>query len=149
MPAEPKDKVRVDKWLWSVRIFKSRSIASEVVRQGHVKADGKTLKPSSLVTAGDLLRVRRNGYDMRYRVLRTIEKRVGAPIAVECYADETPAKEMRKFDDWRASGAGAPVGLREKGTGRPTKRERRDIDEFRDSGGDYDWGWVDEAEGGV
>ena len=143
MPAEPKDRVRVDKWLWSVRIFKSRSIASEVVKQGHVKLEGKTLKPASTVQADDLLRVRRNGYDMQYRVLRTIEKRVGAPIAVTCYADETPPEEMRKFDDWRGTGTGAPVGLREKGAGRPTKRERRDIDSFRDSGA-YDWGWVDE-----
>lgn len=142
MPAEPKDKVRVDKWLWSVRIFKSRSIASEVVRQGHVKLDGKTLKPSSSVQAGDLLRVRRNGYDMRYEVLRTIEKRVGAPIAVTCYADKTPEEEMSKYDDWR--GTGATAGLREKGAGRPTKRERREIDEFRGSGDAVDWGWEDE-----
>ena len=142
MPAVPKEKVRVDKWLWSVRIFKSRSIASEVVRQGHVKLDGKTLKPSSLVTAGDLVRVRRNGYDMQYEVLRTIEKRVGAPIAVTCYADQTPPEEMTKFDDWK--GTGATAGLREKGAGRPTKRERREIDGFRDAATDYDWGWVDE-----
>lgn len=144
MTADQRDKVRVDKWLWSVRIFKSRSIASEVVRQGHVKLEGKTLKPSSSVAAGDLLRVRRNGYDMQYEVLRTIEKRVGALIAVTCYADRTPEEEMNKFDDWR--GTGATAGLREKGAGRPTKRERREIDEFKGRGGAIDWGWEDEDE---
>ena len=77
------------------------------------------------MTAGDLLRVRRNGYDMQYCVLQTIEKRVGAPIAVTCYKDETPAEEMAKYDDWR--GTGATGGLRERGAGRPTKRERREI----------------------
>ncbi len=139
--AGDKDKVRIDKWLWAVRIFKSRTIASEVVKQGHVKRAGKTLKASSLVTPGDKLRVRRNGYDMEYEVLQVLDKRVGAPIAITCYRDVTPAEELNKFDAWSSSGA--TPGLRERGAGRPTKRERRDIDEFRDADPGYDWGWVD------
>ncbi len=142
--AEAKDKVRIDKWLWAVRIFKSRTIASEVVKQGHVKLAGKTLKPSSSISVGDALRVRRNGYDMEYEVLGLLEKRVGAPIAVTCYRDVTPAEEMSKFESW--SKIGAPAGLRDRGTGRPTKRERRDIDDFRDADPSYDWGWVDEED---
>ncbi len=143
--AETKEKVRIDKWLWAVRLFKSRTIASEVVKQGHVKSDGKTLKASSAVAPGDHLRVRRNGYDMEYEVLAVIEKRVGAPIAVTCYRDVTPAEELSKFDAW--SRTGATPGLRERGAGRPTKRERREIDEFRDADPGYDWGWVDADEG--
>ena len=136
-------KVRVDKWLWSVRIFKSRTLASDVVRQGHVKDDaGKTLKPSSTVQRGDLLRVRRNGYDMRYRVVELIQKRVGAPVAVTCYRDETPEGELRKYDGWYAARVGR-AEVRERGAGRPTKRERREIEEFKGAGA-IDWGWVDE-----
>ena len=134
-------KVRVDKWLWAVRLFKSRTIASEVVKQGHVKLEGKSLKPASAVSPGDVLRVRRNGYDMVYEVVDTIQKRVGAPIAVTCYRDLTPAEELSKFDAW-PRGGGAPV-LRERGTGRPTKRERRELDDFRDVDPGFDWGWVD------
>lgn len=142
MTVTERDKVRVDKWLWAVRLFKSRTIAMAVVKQGHVKIDGKTLKPSGLIKPGDRLSVRRNGYNMQYEVVRTIEKRVGAPIAVTCYVDRTPAEEMAKFDDWARGGA--PAGARERGAGRPTKRERRDIDDFRDADPSYDWGWVDD-----
>ena len=139
------EKVRVDKWLWAVRIFKSRSLAADVVKQGHVKDEsGKTLKPSSQVQRDDLLRVRRNGYDMRYRVLDLIQKRVGAPIAVTCYRDETPEEELRKYDDWYVGRTGR-AEVREKGAGRPTKRERREIEEFK-GGSEIDWGWIDEDE---
>lgn len=139
------DKVRVDKWLWSVRIFKSRSLAGDVVKQGHVKDEsGKTLKPSSQIQRDDLLRVRRNGYDMRYRVVELIEKRVGAPIAAQCYRDETPEDELRKYDDWYVGRTGR-AEVRERGAGRPTKRERREIEEFK-GGSEIDWGWVDEED---
>ena len=139
------EKVRVDKWLWAVRIFKSRSLAADVVRQGHVKDEsGRTLKPSSQIQRDDLLRVRRNGYDMRYRVVDLIQKRVGAPIAVTCYRDETPEEELRKYDDWYVGRAGR-AEVREKGAGRPTKRERREIEEFK-GGSSIDWGWIDEED---
>ena len=120
-------KVRVDKWLWSVRIFKSRTLASDVVRQGHVKDEGgKTLKPSTAIQRGDLLRVRRNGYDMRYRVVELIQKRVGAPIAVTCYRDETPEEELRKYDGWYVASSGR-AEIREKGSGPPDQaRTARD-----------------------
>ena len=140
------DKVRIDKWLWAVRIFKSRTLASEVCKQGHVKASpsGKTLKPSTAVTVGDVLRVRRNGYDMQYRVERILAKRVGAPIAVTCYTDLTPEAELRKFDEWYVGKGRAE--FREKGAGRPTKRERRELEGFKDVDAEYDWGWIDEEE---
>jgi len=138
------EKVRVDKWLWSVRIFKSRSLAGEVCRQGHVKLNGKTLKPSAGVEEGMLLQVRRNGYNMQYKVLKLISKRGGAPIANTCYEDLTPEEELKKFDDWFIGKSGAE--RREKGAGRPTKRERREIEGFKGSNENYDWGWVDEDE---
>ena len=137
-------KVRVDKWLWAVRLFKSRSIASEVCRQGHVKSEGKSLKPSGTVSVGDQLIVRRNGYNMVYEVLQTIEKRVGAPSAITCYRDLTPEAELRKFDP--ANWSQAPAELRERGQGRPTKRERREIDQFKDVDDGVDWGWVDDED---
>ncbi len=142
--AEDPSKVRVDKWLWAVRLFKSRSIASEVCRQGHVKLAGKTLKPSATIAPGAALHVRRNGYDMQYEVLRLIEKRVGAPIAVTCYTDLTPAEEMQKFDAWHI--ARSQGEARERGAGRPTKLDRRNIDEFKDADPSYDWGWIDEED---
>jgi len=145
MPEQEKQKkVRVDKWLWSVRIFKSRSLAGEVCRQGHVKLDGKTLKPSAGVEPGMVLRVRRNGYDMQYKVLTLISKRVRAPIAITCYEDLTPEEELKKFDDWFIGKGRAEI--REKGAGRPTKRERRDLEGFKDVDANYDWGWIDEED---
>jgi ribosome-associated heat shock protein Hsp15 len=140
--AEELDKVRVDKWLWAVRLFKSRTLAGEVCRQGHVKVEGKTLKPSTSIERGTVLQVRRNGYNMQYKVLDLIQKRVGAPIAQKCYEDLTPEEELRKFDDWYLGKAGAEV--REKGAGRPTKRERREIEEFKGYDAEMDWGWIDE-----
>ncbi len=142
--AATSEKVRVDKWLWAVRIFKSRTLASDVCKQGHVKLNGKTLKPSSNISEGDVLRVRRNGYDMEYKVLQLLQKRVGAPIAVTCYEDVTPEEELRKFDEWYIGKGRAE--MRERGTGRPTKRERRVIEDFKDYGEEYDWGWIDEDE---
>lgn len=135
-------KIRIDKWLWAVRLFKSRTMASNVVRQGHVKQDGKSLKPSSLIEKDAVISVRRNGIDMKYEVLNLIEKRVGAPIAVTCYKDITPEEELHKFDQWFVGRGRAEI--RDKGAGRPTKRERRDIEGFKDFDREFDWGWIDE-----
>ena len=139
-------KVRVDKWLWAVRIFKSRTLAADVVKQGHVKLRGKTLKPSSTIERGDELRVRRNGYDMQYRVVDLLQKRVGAPVAVTCYEDITPEEELRKFDEWYVGKGRAEV--RERGAGRPTKRERRELEGFKDVDAGFDWGWIDDDDDG-
>lgn len=124
-------KVRIDKWLWSVRIFKSRTIATDACKSGKVKIGDVTVKPSYLVSRGEEINVRKNGFNLQYRVVDLIEKRVGAPIAQKCYEDLTPAEELQKFNDWFI-GKAAPE-RREKGTGRPTKRERREIDRFKAS----------------
>lgn len=130
------EKVRIDKWLWSVRIFKSRSLATKVIQAGKVRINEKTVKPSYLVKRGERILVSKNGFDFQFEVVDLIQKRVGAPLAVKCYVDHTPAEELNKFKDWYIGKRGAEV--REKGTGRPTKRERRDIDEFKEKEF-YDW----------
>lgn len=123
------DKVRVDKWLWSVRIFKSRTIASAACKGGRVKIDGAKLKPSYMLQVGEILQVNKEGFNMTFKVVKLIEKRVGAPIAQTCYENLTPAEEMNKFKDWFTNNA--PVEKRERGTGRPTKRDRRAMDKFK------------------
>ncbi|MBK7408377.1 MAG: RNA-binding S4 domain-containing protein [Saprospirales bacterium] len=124
------DKIRVDKWLWAVRVFKSRTLASEACKSGKVKVGEVTAKPSQTIGIGDLLEVKKNGFNLQFKVLNLIEKRVGAPIAVTCYEDLTPAEELHKYKDWFV---GKSVGeMRERGAGRPTKRERREIDDFKE-----------------
>ena len=123
------DKVRIDKWLWSVRIFKSRTIAGASVRDGKVRVNDKIVKASSNVGRGDTIVVKKNGINYTFKVLDLVSTRVGAPIAVKCYSDLTPEAELRKFDDWFVGKTGAEY--REKGLGRPTKRDRRDIDGFK------------------
>ena len=125
------EKVRIDKWLWAVRIFKSRTLSGDVVRSNKVRINGTVAKPSTSVQVGDKVSVVRNGFNMEYEVVKLIDKRVGAPIAVTCYNDLTPAEELTKFKDWfvgKKSGE-----FREKGSGRPTKRDRRELDEFKDA----------------
>ena len=124
------DKVRVDKWLWAVRIFKSRTLAADIIKKGKVRIDGEPLKPSSNVTVGDRLQVQKQGFNLDIEVVKLLNKRVGAPLAVTCYVDHTPAEEMNKYTDWFV---GKSKGeFREKGAGRPTKRERREIESFKD-----------------
>lgn len=123
------DKVRVDKWLWSVRIFKSRTLATDACKSGKVKLGGNSLKPSYLIQRGDQLEVKKNGFDLQFKVIDLIQKRVSAPLAKVCYEDLTPAEEMNKYQNWFV-GKGASE-KREKGAGRPTKRERRLIDDFK------------------
>lgn len=128
------DKVRVDKWLWSVRIFKSRTIATDACKSGKVKMDGNPVKASQTIQPGDTLEVRKNGFNFIYKVLELIEKRVGAPIAQACYEDLTPAEELNKYKEWFVGKAAAEK--RERGAGRPTKRERREIEQFKKKIGD-------------
>lgn len=130
------EKVRVDKWLWSVRIFKSRTLAGTAVKSGKVKVNGDPVKPSSNINRGDRLLVQKNGFNLEFEVLDLIEKRVGAPIAQKCYVDRTPEEELNKYKSWFVGKSSAE--RREKGAGRPTKRERREIDRFKDDWTDWD-----------
>ncbi|MBT8220900.1 MAG: RNA-binding S4 domain-containing protein [Bacteroidia bacterium] len=122
-------KVRVDKWLWSVRIFKSRSIATKACREGKVYLNDKKVKPSTMVDLGYHLIVSKNGYNFEFEVLKLIDKRVGAPLAVECYTDHTPEEELHKYERWFI-GKARPE-FRDKGTGRPTKKDRRTLEDYK------------------
>ncbi|MEL6865341.1 MAG: S4 domain-containing protein [Bacteroidota bacterium] len=124
-------KVRVDKWLWSVRIFKSRSIATEACKSGKVKIEGKSLKASHILVGGEVLHVRKNGFNMVYLVKELIEKRVSATLAAPCYDNLTSADELNKYNDWYVGKAAAEI--RERGAGRPTKRQRRELDKYKDN----------------
>jgi ribosome-associated heat shock protein Hsp15 len=102
-----------------------------MVKSGKVKVNGDKVKPSSTVGIGDIVDVRKNYINYRFEVVKLIKKRVGAAIAVECYKDLTPEEELRKFEEWFNV---TPVPeRREKGAGRPTKKERREIDKFKGS----------------
>ena len=124
------DKVRIDKWLWAVRVYKSRTLATDACKEGKVKVGGMAAKASHMVGVGELIQVKKNGFDFQFKVLSLLEKRVGAPIAVTCYEDLTPAEELTKYKDWFV---GKSTGeFRARGEGRPTKKERREIDQFKD-----------------
>lgn len=123
------EKVRVDKWLWSVRIFKSRTLATDACKSGKVKVGDDNVKPSYLLQREEIVQVHKNGFRLQFRVLDLIQKRVAAPLAQACYEDLTPEEELNKYNDWYV-GKGASE-RREKGAGRPTKKERREIDRFK------------------
>ncbi len=126
----PSEKMRVDKWLWNVRIFKSRSKATDACKKGRIKIGENTVKPSTLIKIGDKLDVRKDGFFLEFLVNELIPRRVSAALAQPCYDNVTPEEELNKFKDWFVGKA--PPERREKGAGRPTKRERREIDDFKE-----------------
>ncbi len=115
--------VRVDSWIWAVRITKTRSMAAAACRAGHVRVNNVTAKPAQLVGPGDEVRVRLDGRERIVEVLRPIAKRVGAAIVPECLIDRTPPPPPKEIV--------AAVPVRDRGAGRPTKRERRQLDRLR------------------
>ena len=104
-------------------------MATDACKSGKVKVEDTSVKPSFMLERGKFVKVNKNGFNFEYKVIDLLEKRVGAPIAQKCYEDLTPEEELNKYKDWFV-GKGKPE-MREKGTGRPTKRERRDIDKFK------------------
>ena len=123
------EKIRVDKWLWSVRIFKTRTLATDCCKSNKVKINGKDAKPSSDVFIGNTVEVKKDGFLMQYKVTGIVQTRVSAALAAPCYENITPQEELNKYENWFLAQTGNE--FREKGTGRPTKRERRDLDEFK------------------
>ncbi len=120
------DQVRVDKWLWAVRVFKTRSIATDAVRKGRVMIDDLPVKPSRVLKVGDVVQVRKSPITYRYRVLKLAEKRMGAKLVSDYMEDITPQTELEILEVQKNMG----WFQRERGTGRPTKKERRDLDNF-------------------
>ncbi|MET8137395.1 MULTISPECIES: RNA-binding S4 domain-containing protein [unclassified Streptomyces] len=117
------ESARVDVWIWSVRLVKTRSMGATACKGGHVRVNGERVKPAYSVHVGDEVRLRQEGRERIVIVKRVIRKRVGAPVAVECYVDNSPPPPPRE--------AVAPAGIRDRGTGRPTKRDRRETERLR------------------
>lgn len=116
------ESTRVDRWLWAVRLTKTRPDAAEACRGGHVRVNDRPAKPSTAVVPGDQVRARVGDRTRIVEVVRVIQKRVGAADAVTCYLDRTPPP---------AATTAIPVAARERGAGRPTKRDRRMLDKWR------------------
>lgn len=115
-------KVRVDVWTWAVRLFPTRSVAAAAARGGHIKINGKSVKPAQTVHVGDIVQTRLGEVERIVVVRALISRRVGAEIARGTYEDRTPVREVTDKSDF---------GIRERGAGRPTKRDRRLLDRLR------------------
>jgi ribosome-associated heat shock protein Hsp15 len=115
------DTARVDQWLWAIRLFKTRSAATDACRGGHVRVNGTAAKPAMRIRCGDRVEARVHGRDRVLEVLRVVDKRLGAPQAAECALDHSPPAPERRD----------AVFPRARGSGRPTKRERRQLDRLR------------------
>jgi ribosome-associated heat shock protein Hsp15 len=116
------ESTRLDRWLWATRIFGSRTAATEACRGGHVRLNGARAKPAATVRVGDRITARSRQHERILEVVRVIDKRVGAPIAAECFIDETPTTP---------TGVDPAPFIRDAASGRPTKRDRRRLDRVR------------------
>lgn len=125
MPA--KEKLRLDKYLWAIRLFKTRSMAADACDSGKVKFDGSQVKPSRSVNIGDEYEVKTEAKRWRIKVTGLLEKRVAASEAVKNYIDITPEDELQRL---RYQAASFHTGKRQSKIGRPTKKERRELDDF-------------------
>ena len=123
-----KEKLRIDKYLWAIRQFKTRTLASDACKAGRVKLDGNNIKPSHEVRLGEVYQVAKGPDRKIIRVVGLLENRVDAKTAVGYYEDITPVEQTTAFK----SMFHAPVLKRDRGTGRPTKRDRREIDDLQD-----------------
>ena len=135
---------RIDKWLWAARIFKTRSIAADAIKNGRVTIGGMNVKPSRMVKVGEVVSVRKPPVTYSFKILKTIEQRVGAKMLPEIYENVTPADQYELLEMNRISG----FVNRQRGTGRPTKKDRRALDEFvgpsLEGYGDFDFDFDDD-----
>ncbi|MBQ8462775.1 MAG: RNA-binding S4 domain-containing protein [Prevotella sp.] len=119
---------RIDKWLWAARIFKTRTIAADACKNGRVAVDGVNVKPSRMVKEGETVSVRKPPVTFSFKILKTIEQRVGAKLLPEIYKNVTPQDQYDLLEMNRISG----FVDRARGTGRPTKKDRRAMDAFNE-----------------
>ena len=136
------DEARIDKWLWASRIFKTRTIAADACKNGRVMVNDVLVKPSRMVKVGDVISVRKPPVTYSFRILKTIEQRVGAKLLPEIYENITTPDQYELLEMNRISG----FVDRARGTGRPTKKDRRAMDAFvgPSLGGFGDWDGFDE-----
>jgi ribosome-associated heat shock protein Hsp15 len=120
------EKVRIDKWLWAVRIYKTRSMAAEACSSGKVKIDGKSIKPAKEISEGMIIELYKDMMHRKFKVLQLLEKRVAAKLVAEYMEDLTPESEFVNRESVMSS-----AFYRKKGLGRPTKKERREIDRLK------------------
>ena len=133
------EKARLDKWLWAARIFKTRTIAADACKNGRVTVDGQTLKPARTVKVGEVVSVKKPPITYSFKILNAIETRVGAKLISEVYENVTDPKQYELLEMSRISG----FIDRARGTGRPTKKDRRALDAFVDPAM---FGWDDDDE---
>jgi len=125
---DEKNTTRIDKWLWAVRIYKTRALSTEACAGGKVKIIGNSLKASRMIRQGDIIQIRKGVVKYEYKVLQIAEKRMGAKMVPYFMEDLTPDKELEKLKISKSlSGQ-----FREKGKGRPTKKERRIINKMKE-----------------
>lgn len=129
--------VRIDKWLWAMRVFKTRTIATEAIKKGRVTVgdNPNPVKPSRTITVGDIVHVRKPPVTFSFRVLRLTENRLGAKLVPEYMENITPQSQYDLLEVVKISG----FVDRQKGLGRPTKREGRELSRFTDSMADDGW----------
>ena len=120
------EEVRVDKWIWAVRVFKTRSIATEACKKGRISIAGVTVKPSRTIRVGEVVTVRKPPIEYSFRVVQLLGSRVGAKRVAEFMENVTPREQYELLELQRVSG----FVDRAKGLGRPTKKDRRDLDQF-------------------
>lgn len=141
-----KDEARLDKWLWAARIFKTRTIAAAACKKGQVSMKGAQLKPSRIIRVDDIIDVRKPPITYSFRVLQAIEKRVGAKLVPEVMENVTTPEQYELLEMAKISGF---IG-RAKGLGRPTKKDRRSLDEFTSDMpeffGDFDFDFDDDLD---
>lgn len=135
---------RIDKWMWAARIFKTRTIAAETCKKGRISINGSQVKPARMVKPGDVVQVRKPPVTYSFKVLQAIEKRVGAKLVPEIMDNVTTPDQYELLEMSKISG----FVDRARGTGRPTKKERRDLDEFfmPEYLDDFDFDFDDEEE---
>lgn len=138
-----KIEVRIDKWLWAVRIYKTRSLAAEACKKGRVFMANVAVKPSRNVKVGDIIQIRRNPVLYSFEVLALSENRMGAKLVPEFMKNVTTPDQLELMELGKVA---SQLG-RQKGTGRPTKKERRDLDTYTTPFFiDEDFDWDDESE---
>lgn len=118
--------LRWDKYIWAVRLAKTRSQASEELSKGRIKVNGQTIKPAKEPKVGDIISISKNTAVFSYKVINLLEKRVGAKLVADYLIDTTPREEIEKFKTYQL----AQQVYRQNGSGKPTKKDRREIDDF-------------------
>ena len=140
------NEARIDKWLWAARIFKTRSIAADAIKNGRVTIQGMNVKPSRMVKVGEVVSVRKPPVTYSFKILKTIEQRVGAKLLPDIYENVTTPDQYELLEMNRISG----FVNRQRGTGRSTKKDRRALDEFvgpsLEGYGDFDFDFDDDEE---